>query len=1088
MRVWYVRNPPSSAIYTAGTTPGSVDFSIIDLCATLIFTDRLTLEAVDLHIYKLAYTGTVQPGDIVTYTVAISEISGVDAPDVVVTDVLPFGTVWYSDTSASCGLSRTVQPDSVVWTAPLWPGDSGCWFDVALLVQPAACQLVKLENRVIITSSLVDWNLSNNDHVTGRDSPRMNCLDLAVSKAASDLIVGPNKEYFVEYTITVSNVEPMTITNAVLTDVLPSGTTYAGSGWTCPGATCTRSLGDLPPTSSLAVSLPVQLDVSALGCPIVLTNTVWVGSQDGDLDPSDNVFTLTSRFDCLPDLVVVKNDNVGGALQGEVAWVYERLGLPLDEPEQRECVYPGELITYTIAYVNTGLETASQVVLTETLPQHTSYVGYGWTHAGGNTYTRSVGSLAPSMGGVAHFAVHVVTVPPDLTVENEVHIGGAEDDLYPPDNVSYEQTPICEGLLLYVSKDDNTPCAFPGDEIHYTIVVTNPTGEVARDVMLTETLPAHTLYLTTAGWLPLGGGQFAYAVGDLAPFANATVEFVVVVEDPLPADVTETSNTVCMGYDGPTPPGNCFTLVTPLPVEPDLRVVKHDHVGPPPPLAVQQQLDRMVRILYGRPYKPPAATELWEPVQPGDIYSYTITYLNLGRATAHGVGLTETLPEHTTYVGYGWTPIGGGVYTYAVGDLPPGMGGQINFYVQVGAVPCNGDDYLYNWVHIAGDETECQTNNNWSGEETPVECEGIAVYLPIILKNSAPPIPPEPTPAPTPTSPPPGEAYVSDVDINPETNRVYVASPLLDAVLAVNPSGAGTVVAQIPVGADPLGVAVVTTTNKIYAANFNSWTVTAIRGSDHTPVADIYVGAQACKLVADHADGRVYVTNHLESDNGAAAINSQTDQFLYYYTRLHATQGRYGIALDPDAEKLFIAARDGGLIAIQDAFYPDQEPLLFKLDPPRVPFVADFSPATSHLFVTAAADNLVVVLDPYAIQWNKGRWVIIRGWPVFLLDKANAGWIAEIGVGLGAEEGIAINPRTGFVYVSNAGSDTVSILRDDANPANIGWVKDLDVGEYPQGVAVDLTRNLIYVGNAGSRTLTVIDGATNTVYKTIPLE
>jgi YVTN family beta-propeller protein len=290
------------------------------------------------------------------------------------------------------------------------------------------------------------------------------------------------------------------------------------------------------------------------------------------------------------------------------------------------------------------------------------------------------------------------------------------------------------------------------------------------------------------------------------------------------------------------------------------------------------------------------------------------------------------------------------------------------------------------------------------------------------------------------------------------------------------------------VGDHPLGVAVVTTTNKIYAANLNSWTVTPIRGNDHEPLGDIYVGAQACKLVADHGDGRVYVTNHVESDNGAAAINSQTDQFLYYYTRLHATQGRYGIALDPDAEKLFIAARDGGLIAIQDAFYPDQEPQLFKLDPPRVPYVADFNPVTGHLFVTAADDNLVVVLDPYSIQWTKGRWVIIRGWPVFLLDKANAGWIAEIGVGLGAEEGIAVNPQTGYVYVSNAGSDTVSILRDSANPANIGWVKDLAVGETPQGVAVDTTRNLIYVGNAGSRTLTVINGATNTVVKTIPLE
>ena len=662
----------------------------------------------------------------------ISEVSGVDAPNVVVTDVLPFGTAWFSDTSASCGLSRTVQADRVVWTAPLWAGDSGCWFDVALLVQPAACQQLTLTNQVIITSSVTDWNLSNNDHTTGRDSPRMTCLDLAVSKTASGLIVGPNKEYFVEYTITVSNAEAVTITGAVLTDVLPAATTYTGSGWACNAGTCTRPLGNLPPTTTLAVSLPVQLDLAALGCPIVLTNTVRVGGQDGDLDPGDNVFTLTSRFDCLPDLVVVKNDNVGGTPQADAERIYELLGLPAAEPEQRECVYPGEWITYTIAYVNTGPETASQVVLSETLPQHTSYVGYGWTHAGGNIYTRSVGSLAPNQGGVAHFAVQVVTAPPDLMVENEVRIGGAEDDLHPPDNVSYDDTPICEGLLLYVSKDDNTPCAFPGDEIRYTIAFTNPTGETASGVVLTESLPAHTRYLTTAGWLPLGGGQFAHTVGDLAPYASGSVEFVVVVDDPLPADVTATSNVVCLGYDGPPLPGNCFTLVTPLPVEPDLRVVKHDHVGPPPPLGVQRDLDRFYRQLYGEPYRPPVAAELWEPVRPGDVYSYTITYLNLGRATVGGVVLTETLPQHTTYVGYGWTPAGGNTYTRNVGNLAPGTGGQVHIYVRVGAVPCNGDDYLYNWVHIGGDADECNSANNWSGEETPVECEG----LPSICRSS----------------------------------------------------------------------------------------------------------------------------------------------------------------------------------------------------------------------------------------------------------------------------------------------------------------------------------------------------------------
>jgi YVTN family beta-propeller protein len=153
-----------------------------------------------------------------------------------------------------------------------------------------------------------------------------------------------------------------------------------------------------------------------------------------------------------------------------------------------------------------------------------------------------------------------------------------------------------------------------------------------------------------------------------------------------------------------------------------------------------------------------------------------------------------------------------------------------------------------------------------------------------------------------------------------------------------------------------------------------------------------------------------------------------------------------------------------------------------------VPYVVAFNPTTGHLFVTAADDNLVVVLDPYSIEWTQGSWLLWQGRPVFLLNKANAGWIKEIPVGNGAQEGIAVNPRTGFVYVTNADDDTLSVLKDDPNPANIQWIRDVKVGDYPQGVDVNVATNRIYVGNAASRDLTEIDGVTHTVVKTIPLD
>lgn len=929
-------------------------------------------------------------------------------------------------------------------------------------------------------------------------------LDLAVVKTDGGLVVGPDKEYLVEYTITVSNVGSMTATNVLVTDTLPPAASYAGTDWSCLDGTCSYDLGALAPAASVEVTLPVTLDKGALECPIVLTNTVEVadGVLTGDVDPANNVFTLTSAFDveCLPDLYVVLNDNVGPMPKG-IAWAFEWWQPEATPPvslDPRLCVSPGELITYSIAYGNAGVFTATQVVLTETLPAHTTFAGTGWSCAG-TVCTRPVGILAPGAGGIVSFIVRVDAVPADLTIEDEVRIGGAEEDLDPSDNVSYDDTPVCD-VCLELVKEDNTPCAFPGDEIRYTITFSNTCSEPAAGLVLTETLPEYTSYLTSPGWLPSGGGRYVYNYGTLAPGTSDSIGFVVIVDDPLPITVTETVNVVCLGRAG-SGSEHCYTLVTPLPVVADLRVVKHDYIGPPPPEAVRRELERFNQALAhdGHQVSQLEPRSQAESVGPGDIYSYTITYLNLGRMAATGVVLTDTLPPHTTYVGYGWTQAGPNTYTWQVGDLGVGQGGQRNIYVRVDDYACGSSGYLYNWAYIGGDQEECNLDNNVSGEETPADlpiCQN-RVYLPLIFKGFEEPTPPTPTPTPSPTPPPsPLDAYVSDVAVNAETNRVYIASPLRDAVFAVNPDGAGSIVATIPVGLDPWGLAVITTTNKIYAANFTSNNVTPIRGSDHTPGAHITVGVEPCKMAADSQDGWVYVTHHGEPDRGAAVISDTVTAFGHYYDRLRL-QAPYGIDVDRAGEKLFVATRDAGIIATQDTWrYGDDWTWIKLEDPPlwpaRVPFLVAFNPTTQHLLVTALdeveGEYLLLVLDPYHIEWDKGRWITYESHPVFVLNRTNAGWLKEIELGDGAEEGIAVNPVTGLVYVTNAYDDTVSIIQDSLNLADIRLVKVLTVGGYPQGVDVDVDRNMIYVGNAESRDLSVIDGATNTVVKTIPLD
>jgi uncharacterized repeat protein (TIGR01451 family) len=112
----------------------------------------------------------------------------------------------------------------------------------------------------------------------------------------------------------------------------------------------------------------------------------------------------------------------------------------------REYVQPGERITYTILYVNknTSTNTARDVILTETLPANTQYIGGGWTHAGGNFYTISLGDLEPGHGGELHFIVEVSKTLPCGTgrIINQVRIGGSNPECYLSNNVSSDETPV----------------------------------------------------------------------------------------------------------------------------------------------------------------------------------------------------------------------------------------------------------------------------------------------------------------------------------------------------------------------------------------------------------------------------------------------------------------------------------------------------------------------------------------------------------------------------------------------------------------------------------------------------------------------
>jgi YVTN family beta-propeller protein len=77
----------------------------------------------------------------------------------------------------------------------------------------------------------------------------------------------------------------------------------------------------------------------------------------------------------------------------------------------------------------------------------------------------------------------------------------------------------------------------------------------------------------------------------------------------------------------------------------------------------------------------------------------------------------------------------------------------------------------------------------------------------------------------------------------------------------------------------------------------------------------------------------------------------------------------------------------------------------------------------------------------------------------------------SLGLGVPSLSSLAVSPSTNKIYVSNSGSNTVSIIDSDS-----GNVTNLQVGISPVAIAVSPSTNKLYVANEDSNTVSVVNG------------
>ncbi|QQS46325.1 MAG: DUF11 domain-containing protein [Acidobacteriota bacterium] len=195
----------------------------------------------DLAVTKSGSPGPdVFAGNNITYTVGVINNGPDSAANVTVTDAVPANTTFVS-ASLTSGSGWAISAPSaggtgnVVFSKATMANAETATFEIVVKVDDTAANGATITNQAIVDSGILDPDLSNNTAVemTNVLAP----ADLAVTKSGSPSPnVSPGSN--ITYTINFINNGPATATNVVVSDPLPTETTFvsasvtSGTGWT----------------------------------------------------------------------------------------------------------------------------------------------------------------------------------------------------------------------------------------------------------------------------------------------------------------------------------------------------------------------------------------------------------------------------------------------------------------------------------------------------------------------------------------------------------------------------------------------------------------------------------------------------------------------------------------------------------------------------------------------------------------------------------------------------------------------------------------------------------------------------------------